>query len=57
MTANKIKGYLKAEPKSDPKWVRTVHAIRASIGNKKSSDEDVKRIMKDRGLKTNFVYV
>ena len=57
MVINKIKVFLKTEPKNDPEWVRIVHAIRASIGNKKSSDEDVKEIMKARGLKTNFVYV
>lgn len=49
--------FLKSEPKSDPEWVRTVHAIRASIGGKKTSDEDVKKIMTDRNLKTNLVYV
>ncbi len=53
----KIDKFLQSEPKDDPEWVRIVHAIRASMGDKKTTNEDIKKIMINRNLKTNLVYV
>lgn len=60
----RIDKFLKSEPKDDPKWVRVVHAVRAAMreeelttGSKGYSDAAARKIMEDRHLKADVVYV
>ena len=60
----KIDKFLKDEPKNDPKWVRVVHAIRAAMREKELStngkdltDAATRKVIKDRHLDANIIYV
>lgn len=60
----KIDKFLKDEPKDDPKWVRVVHAIRVAMREKELSASDknltdavTRKVIKDRHLDANIIYV
>lgn len=60
----KIDKFLRHEPRDDPKWVRTVHAVRAAMredeltsGGKSAGNDAVRKILEEHRLKANFIYV